>query len=73
MDLKTILCVGEPQEIREAGKHEEFVLNQLKKDLKGLTSEEVSKIVSAIAYEPIWAIGTGLTAEASDAGGPHYR
>ena len=55
-----VLCIGETKEEYELGLNEEICTLQLSKDLKGLTGEQVSKIV--IAYEPIWAIGTGLTA-----------
>ena len=55
-----ILCIGESLEEREAGKTFSKIEEQLDKDLAGLDSEEVKKIV--IAYEPIWAIGTGKTA-----------
>ncbi|MCI2061870.1 MAG: triose-phosphate isomerase [Eubacteriaceae bacterium] len=55
-----ILCVGEVLEEREAGKEKEIVGGQLKKDLEGLTADNVRKLV--IAYEPVWAIGTGKTA-----------
>ncbi len=61
-ELKPILCVGEELEDREKGKTEKVIGNQLKLDLAGLTSEEVENLV--IAYEPIWAIGTGKTATA---------
>ena len=59
-ELTPILCVGESLEQRENGKVEEFIGNQLKLDLAGLTKEQVKELV--IAYEPIWAIGTGKTA-----------
>lgn len=58
--LTPILCVGETLEERDANRAEEVVGNQLKNDLDGLSAEEVSRIV--IAYEPVWAIGTGRTA-----------
>ncbi len=59
-ELTPILCVGESLEQRENGKVKEFIGNQLKLDLAGLTKEQVKELV--IAYEPIWAIGTGKTA-----------
>jgi len=59
-DLTPILCVGEHLEERETGKTEALLKHQLVKDLNGLTDEQVKKLV--IAYEPIWAIGTGKTA-----------
>ncbi|MFC5558699.1 triose-phosphate isomerase [Ureibacillus thermophilus] len=60
-----IVCCGETLEEREAGQTEEKVANQVKKALAGLSEEEVQHIV--IAYEPIWAIGTGKTATSDDA------
>lgn len=58
--LKPILCVGETLEEREANKTIEVVSTQTKGGLDGLTAEEALKVV--IAYEPVWAIGTGKTA-----------
>ncbi|HEY2672412.1 MAG TPA: triose-phosphate isomerase [Rugosimonospora sp.] len=64
-DIAPILCVGEGLEVREAGGHVAHCLDQLDADLIGLTAEQVEKIV--IAYEPVWAIGTGKTATPEDA------
>ena len=60
-----IMCCGEALEVRKEGTHVEFVLGQIDAMLAGLSAEEVAK--SVIAYEPIWAIGTGETATAEDA------
>ncbi|MBS1806718.1 MAG: triose-phosphate isomerase [Acidobacteria bacterium] len=58
--LTPILCCGETLDERDAGKAEQVVSDQLENDLTGLTADEVAKII--IAYEPVWAIGTGRTA-----------
>jgi triosephosphate isomerase len=63
--LKTILCVGELLEEREAGKTLEVVKTQIEKGLNGVSKEEMKNVV--IAYEPVWAIGTGKTAKPEDA------
>ncbi|WP_100013246.1 triose-phosphate isomerase [Lentibacillus sediminis] len=63
--LTPIVCVGETLEQREANETMQHVENQIKKALDGLTDEQVAKTV--IAYEPIWAIGTGKTASSKDA------
>lgn len=63
--LTPILCVGENLAHRESAKALGFVRSQVEKDLMELTSKELGKVV--IAYEPIWAIGTGMTASAQDA------
>ena len=63
--LTPIFCCGEPQEIREAGTYIAYVTKQLEESLFHLTEEQFSKIL--IAYEPIWAIGTGLTASPEQA------
>jgi triosephosphate isomerase (TIM) len=64
-ELKPILCVGEELSVREAGNHVEYVLEQLRNALKGFHKPDLKKIV--IAYEPVWAIGTGKTATPEDA------
>ena len=63
--LKPIVCVGETLEEREAGKAEEIITSQTEKALEGLTNEQIENTI--IAYEPIWAIGTGKTATSEDA------
>ena len=63
--LGVILCVGENLDEREAGKHFEVVTEQTENVLFNFTAEEMAKIV--IAYEPVWAIGTGKTATAEQA------
>ena len=63
--MTPILCCGEALEIRKAGTHVDFVLGQIRAALEGWSGEDVAKIV--IAYEPIWAIGTGETATSEDA------
>jgi triosephosphate isomerase (TIM) len=64
-DMLPIMCVGETLEEREAGSTEDKVLAQVRAGLHGRSAEEVAALV--IAYEPIWAIGTGRTATADDA------
>lgn len=64
-ELKPIICVGETLEEREAGKTLEIITTQTKLALEGLTEEQVKKVT--IAYEPIWAIGSGKTATKEDA------
>jgi triosephosphate isomerase len=59
-DLEPILCVGESAEARDAGETEEVLERQLEADLAGLEPEQIAGVV--VAYEPIWAIGTGRTA-----------
>ncbi|MDX2004477.1 MAG: triose-phosphate isomerase [Meiothermus sp.] len=64
-----ILCVGEPLEIREAGTHVEYTLKQLAGSLEGIAPDSADKLV--VAYEPVWAIGTGKTATPDDAEAMH--
>lgn len=64
-NMSPIVCVGEPLSIREEGTHVDYVVEQTKKSLDGLSSDELAKTV--IAYEPVWAIGTGKVASAADA------
>ena len=63
--LKPIVCVGENLEQRENGTAKDVVTKQTELALKGIKPEEVKKVI--IAYEPIWAIGTGKTATKEDA------
>jgi len=64
-----ILCVGEPLEVREAGHHVEYTLRQLEGSLEGVHPPSASSLV--IAYEPVWAIGTGKTATPEEAEAMH--
>lgn len=59
-ELKPIVCIGEVLAERESGKTEEVLLRQVRKAFAGVTAEQAAPIV--IAYEPVWAIGTGKTA-----------
>ncbi|ALG11631.1 triose-phosphate isomerase [Kibdelosporangium phytohabitans] len=63
--ITPILCVGEKLDVREAAGHVAHCNDQLVADLKGLKAEQVAKVV--IAYEPVWAIGTGKVATPADA------
>lgn len=64
-ELKPIICVGETLEQREQGKAEEVITTQTVLALEGISKEQMANIV--LAYEPIWAIGTGKTATSEDA------
>ncbi len=64
-EMTPLLCVGEPLEVRQAGQHLEHTLRQLDGGLAGLTAEQVGGMV--VAYEPVWAIGTGEVATPQDA------
>lgn len=63
--LTPIVCVGEALEIRKAAQHVEFTVGQVTQALTGLTGEQVAGLV--LAYEPVWAIGTGEVATPEDA------
>jgi triosephosphate isomerase (TIM) len=68
-NLIPIFCCGEPLEVRNAGQHVAYVLQQLKESVFHLPAGQMSKVV--IAYEPIWAIGTGVTASSQQAQDMH--
>ncbi|KNA93206.1 triose-phosphate isomerase [Gordonia sp. w5E2] len=63
--LTPIVCIGEHLDVREAGNQVSHNVEQLKGSLAGLSAEEIGKVV--VAYEPVWAIGTGRVASAEDA------
>jgi triosephosphate isomerase len=63
--MTPILCVGESLEERDLGRTEERVTGQIRADLRNVADEQAARLV--VAYEPIWAIGTGRTAEPTDA------
>lgn len=67
--MKVDLCIGELLEEREAGKAEAVCFEQLEKGLAGLTKDDMANVM--IAYEPVWAIGTGKTATPEDAEAIH--
>lgn len=63
--ISPIVCVGEPLDVRAAGNHVDYVVEQTRESLAGLSAEDLGRTV--IAYEPVWAIGTGKVASAADA------
>jgi triosephosphate isomerase len=65
VDLTPILCIGEGLDIRKEGRHVEYTLSQLDGAVEGLPADQVKRLV--IAYEPVWAIGTGEVATPADA------
>ncbi len=67
--LDPILCVGETLEEREAGRLEQVVGTQLREGLRGVSPEDFTRVT--VAYEPVWAIGTGKTATPEDADSVH--
>lgn len=68
-NLKPIFCIGETLEERESGKLESVLRTQVTEGLKGLTEKDMGEVV--IAYEPVWAIGTGVTATSEQAQEAH--
>ncbi len=68
--LTPIFCVGETKEIRQSNKHYEVVAEQISESLFHLSAAEFEKLV--LAYEPVWAIGTGLTATSAQAQEMHH-
>lgn len=67
--MRPLFCCGEPLAVREAGTHEALVAEQVKAGLFDLSAEDFAKVV--IAYEPVWAIGTGMTASPEQAQDMH--
>jgi triosephosphate isomerase len=65
-DMTPILCVGESLQEHDTGGTQDKVTGQVRADLRGVSAEDAARLV--VAYEPIWAIGTGRNAEAADAG-----
>lgn len=67
--LKVMFCIGETLEERQSGKMNDVLVRQITEGLKGLTDKDFAQV--AIAYEPVWAIGTGVTATPSQAQEAH--
>ena len=67
--MEVVLCVGETLEERQGGKLEEVLSRQIKVGLSGVSASDMKMVT--IAYEPVWAIGTGMTATPEDADGAH--
>jgi triosephosphate isomerase len=63
--LTPIICIGEGLDIRSSGKHVQHCIDQITASVAGLSEEQLARIV--VAYEPVWAIGTGKVASAADA------
>ncbi len=63
--LRVFFCCGEPLSVRESGQHVDYVVGQLKNSLFHLSTDALTSVV--VAYEPIWAIGTGVTASVEQA------
>lgn len=68
-DLEVILCVGETLEEREAGNLEKVLQRQITEGLKDISAQDMARVI--VAYEPVWAIGTGKTATPDDANAAH--
>ncbi|MFW5653292.1 MAG: triose-phosphate isomerase, partial [Planctomycetota bacterium] len=68
--LKVILCVGETREQRDANETDAVNIRQIREGLKDVSADDMNRVV--IAYEPVWAIGTGLTATPDDAQNAHH-
>ncbi len=64
-EIVPIICVGEGLEVRQSGEHVDYVLEQVRGSLAGLSDQQIADLV--IAYEPVWAIGTGEVATGEDA------
>jgi len=65
VNIRPIVCIGEGEDVRQEDRQVEYCLDQLTQSLDGLTEEQIGD--SVIAYEPVWAIGTGRVAEPADA------